>query len=292
VNAAARNPVTPTFLPPAAGIGLRAPHYREVVEARPRTAWFEVHSENFFGAGGQPHWFLERVRAHYPLSLHGVGLGLGSTDPLSQAHLSKLAGLIERYEPALVSEHLCWSAVQGRHLNDLLPLPLTEEALVHVCERIDTVQTVLGRQILVENISSYLRYRHSTIPEWEFVAEAARRSGCGILLDVNNIYVSSVNHGFDALAYLDAVPPQAVQEIHLAGFDSNGACLIDTHGKPVHGPVWNLYGEALSRLGPVPTLIEWDTDLPALEILLGEARKAQEILDQWTVPEATHALAA
>jgi hypothetical protein len=286
VNAAARNPVTPTFLPLAAGIGLRAPHYREVVEARPRTAWFEVHSENFFGAGGQPHWFLERVRAHYPLSLHGVGLGLGSTDPLSQAHLSKLAGLIERYEPALVSEHLCWSAVQGRHLNDLLPLPLTEEALVHVCERIDTVQTVLGRQILVENISSYLRYRHSTIPEWEFVAEAARRSGCGILLDVNNVFVSAVNHGFDPRRYLAAIPGEAVGEIHLAGFTAVEGCLIDTHGTRVSHDVWRLYAEVVERIGPRPTLIEWDTDIPPLEVLLGEARQAQQILEQ------RHALAA
>ena len=286
MNAAARNPVTPTFLPPAAGIGLRAPHYREVVEARPRTAWFEVHSENFFGAGGQPHWFLERVRAHYPLSLHGVGLGLGSTDPLSQAHLSKLAGLIERYEPALVSEHLCWSAVQGRHLNDLLPLPLTEEALVHVCERIDTVQTVLGRQILVENISSYLRYRHSTIPEWEFVAEAARRSGCGILLDVNNVFVSAVNHGFDPRRYLAAIPGEAVGEIHLAGFTAVEGCLIDTHGTRVSHDVWRLYAEVVERIGPRPTLIEWDTDIPPLEVLLGEARQAQQILEQ------RHALAA
>ena len=286
MNAAARNPVTPTFLPPAAGIGLRAPHYREVVEARPRTAWFEVHSENFFGAGGQPHWFLERVRAHYPLSLHGVGLGLGSTDPLSQAHLSKLAGLIERYEPALVSEHLCWSAAGGRHLNDLLPLPLTEEALEHVCERVDAVQTALGRQILVENISSYLRYRHSTIPECEFVAEVARRSGCGILLDVNNVFVSAVNHGFDPRKYLAAIPSEAVGEIHLAGFTAVEGCLIDTHGSAVSSDVWKLYAEIVQRIGPRPTLIEWDTDIPPLEILLGEACRAQQIL------EHGHALAA
>jgi uncharacterized protein (UPF0276 family) len=161
-----------------------------------------------------------------------------------------------------------------------------------VCRNVTAAQEALGRQILVENVSSYLQFCDSSIPEWEFLAEVARRSGCGILLDVNNIYVSSVNHGFDALAYLDAVPPQAVQEIHLAGFDSNGACLIDTHGRPVHGSVWNLYGEALSRLGPVPTLIEWDTELPPLEVLLAEARKAQEILEEWAVPEPRHAIAA
>jgi hypothetical protein len=275
-----------------AGIGLRTPHQRQVLAERPDVGWLEVHSENFFARGGQVLQVLERARSHYPLSLHGVGLSLGSVDPLSSEHLSLLKGLVERFEPGLVSDHLCWGAVGGRHLNDLLPLPYTEEALEVVCRNVGAAQEHLGRQILVENVSSYLQFSDSSIPEWEFLAEVARRSGCGILLDVNNIYVSSVNHGFDALAYLDAIAPQAVQEIHLAGFDSNGACLIDTHGKPVHGPVWNLYGEALSRLGPVPTLIEWDTDLPALEILLGEARKAQEILDQWTVPEATHALAA
>jgi hypothetical protein len=279
-------------IPVRAGIGLRTPHQRQVLAERPDVGWLEVHSENFFARGGQVLNVLERARSHYPLSLHGVGLSLGSADPLSAEHLSLLKGLVQRFEPGLVSDHLCWGAVGGRHLNDLLPLPYTEEALAVVCRNVGAAQEVLGRQILVENVSSYLQFCESSIPEWEFLAEVARRSGCGILLDVNNIYVSSVNHGFDALAYLDAVPPQSVQEIHLAGFDSNGACLIDTHGKPVHGPVWNLYGEALSRLGPVPTLIEWDTDLPALEILLGEARKAQEILDQWTVPEATHALAA
>jgi hypothetical protein len=265
---------------------LRAPHYREVVETRPRIAWFEVHSENFFGAGGQPHWFLEQVRAHYPISLHGVGLGLGSTDPLSQDHLRKLAALTRRYEPGLVSEHLCWSAVGGRHLNDLLPLPYTEEALNHVCERVDAVQVALGRQILVENISSYLRYRHSTIPECEFLAEVARRSGCGILLDVNNVFVSAINHGFDPRHYLSAIPGLCVGEIHLAGFTAVEGCLIDTHGSTVSPEVWNLYAELVRRIGPRPTLIEWDTDIPALEVLLGEARRAQQI------QEHRHALAA
>ena len=279
-------------IPVRAGIGLRTPHQRQVLAERPDVGWLEVHSENFFARGGQVLQVLERARSHYPLSLHGVGLSLGSVDPLSSEHLSLLKGLVERFEPGLVSDHLCWGAVGGRHLNDLLPLPYTEEALEVVCRNVGAAQEHLGRQILVENVSSYLQFSDSSISEWEFFAEVVRRSGCGILLDVNNIYVSSVNHGFDALAYLDAIAPQAVQEIHLAGFDSNGACLIDTHGKPVHGPVWNLYGEALSRLGPVPTLIEWDTDLPALEVLLDDARKAQEILDEWSMPEVTHALAA
>ncbi len=239
-----------------------------------------MHSENYFGEGGQPHRFLERIRADYPLSLHGVGLGLGSTAPLDLDHLSKLERLIGRYEPGLVSEHLCWSAAGGRHLNDLLPLPYTEEALAHVCGRIDQAQHLLGRQLLIENVSSYLQFRHSTIPEWEFLAEVSRRSGSAILLDVNNIYVNAVNHGFDPLTYLAAVPLAAVREIHLAGFDDSGACLIDTHGTPVAAEVWSLYREAVGRFGPRPTLIEWDTDIPPLDVLLAEASKAAGILAQ------------
>ena len=274
-------------IPARAGIGLRTPHCREMIESRPAAAgWLEVHSENYFGDGGQPHAFLETLRADYPLSLHGVGLGLGSTDPLDSEHLRRLAQLIERYQPGLISEHLCWSAAGGRHLNDLLPLPYTEEALAHVVQRILRTQEFLGRAILIENVSSYLRFTHSTIPEWEFLAEAARRTGCGILLDVNNIYVSAVNHGFDAQCYLAAIPAQAVQEIHLAGYDDSGACLIDTHGTAVSDPVWALYRDAIRRLGERPTLIEWDTDIPALDVLLAEARQADAILQD------AHAVAA
>jgi len=274
-------------IPARAGIGLRTPHCREMIESRPAAAgWLEVHSENYFGDGGQPHAFLETLRADYPLSLHGVGLGLGSTDPLDSEHLRRLAQLIERYQPGLISEHLCWSAAGGRHLNDLLPLPYTEEALAHVVQRILRTQEFLGRAILIENVSSYLRFTHSTIPEWEFLAEAARRTGCGILLDVNNIYVSAVNHGFDAQCYLAAIPAQAVQEIHLAGYDDSGACLIDTHGTAVSDPVWSLYRDAIRRLGERPTLIEWDTDIPALDVLLAEARQADAILQD------AHAVAA
>jgi uncharacterized protein (UPF0276 family) len=292
MNAAALTRPASRTIPVRAGIGLRAPHQRQILAERPDVGWLEVHSENYFARGGQALHFLERTRSLYPLSLHGVGLSLGSVDGLSVEHLALLKGLVDRFEPGLVSDHLCWSAVGGRHLNDLLPLPYTEEALAVVCRNVTVAQEYLGRRMLVENVSSYLQFSDSSIPEWEFVAEVARRTGCGILLDVNNIYVSSVNHGFDPLAYLDAIPPAAVEEIHLAGFDSNGVCLIDTHGKRVHGPVWNLYGEALSRLGPLPTLIEWDTDLPALEVLLDEARKAQDILDEWSLPEAVRALAA
>ena len=267
-------------IPARAGIGLRAQHYMDVLETRPSIGWLEVHSENYFGAGGQPHYFLEQFRARYPLSLHGVGLSLGSTDALDYAHLDKLKALIARYQPGLVSEHLCWGSVGGRYLNDLLPLPYTEEALRHICERICRTQDFLGRQILIENVSSYLQFAQSTIPEWEFVAAVAQTTGCGILLDVNNIYVNAVNSSFDPLIYLQAIPVEAVQEIHLAGFDSNGECLIDTHGKPVCDAVWALYREALERFGNVPTLIEWDTDIPELAVLLEEARKADAILEK------------
>ena len=286
MQAAARADHETGAIPARAGIGLRAPHCREIIETRPDIAWVEVHSENYFGDGGQPHHLLERIRRDYPLSLHGVGLGLGSVSPLDRGHLDKLARLIDRYEPGLVSEHLCWGAAGGRHLNDLLPLPYTEEALAHVCGRIEQVQTHLGRQILIENVSSYLQFLHSTIPEWEFLAAVASRSGCAILLDVNNIHVSAVNHRFDARTYLAAIPAAAVQEIHLAGFDASGPCLIDTHGTAVADEVWSLYREAIARLGPRPTLIEWDTDIPPLGVLLGEAAKAARIL------EHVHAVAA
>ena len=273
-------------IPPArAGIGLRAPHYRELLDTLPDIGWLEVHSENYFG-GGRPLWFLEQLRVRYPVSLHGVGMALGAAVRLDPAHLARLKALIERIDPGLVSEHLSWGAVTGRHLNDLLPLPYTEEALEQVCAHIAQVQDFLGRRILVENISSYLRWKHDTIPEWEFVAEIARRSGCGLLLDVNNIYVSAVNHGFDARTYLGAIPAACVEEIHLAGFDEGEQCLIDTHGKRVSAPVWQLYRETVVRLGPRPTLIEWDTDLPALGVLLDEAATAQAIL------ETDYALAA
>ena len=273
-------------VPARAGVGLRAPHYREVLATRPDVGWFEVHSENYFGDGGQPLHFLERVRAHYPISLHGVGMSLGTAEALDGEHLRRLKALIERIEPGLVSEHLCWSAIGGRHLNDLLPLPYTEEALAVVCAHVDEAQDFLGRQILVENVSSYLRFSHSTIDEWDFVAEVAARTGCGVLLDVNNIYVSACNHGFDARGYLRAIAPRAVGEIHLAGFDRLDGLLIDTHGNRVCADVWQLYREAVERCGPVPTLIEWDTDLPALAVLLDEAAIAQNILEE------CHALAA
>ena len=266
-------------LPRAAGIGLRAPHVEFVLAQRPPVPWFEVHSENYFADGGLALAALERIRADYPVSLHGVGLSLGSTDPLDTGHLAKLARLVDRVEPARVSEHLCWSSVNGRHYNELLPLPYTPEALDHVCARVAATQDFLRRQILVENVSSYLTFPESTIPECEFVAAVAARTGCLLLVDVNNICVNACNHGIDADAYLAAIPHAAVAEIHLAGFDASGPCLIDTHGAPVAPEVWSLYERALVRYGRVPTLIEWDTDIPDFAVLQREAATAQSFLD-------------
>lgn len=268
-----------TSLPVAAGVGLRAPHMARIRTERPSIGWLEVHSENFFLDGGPALAALDVIRSDYALSLHGVGLSMGSADPMDETHLAQLRRLADRVEPAAVSEHLCWGRIDGRHLNDLLPLPFTDEALGLVCERIDAVQGVLGRPILIENISAYVRFGCDAMAEWEFVAEVASRSGCKLLLDVNNIYVNAVNHGFDARAYLEAIPGDAVAEIHLAGYDASGACLIDNHGARIAPPVWTLYRDAIERFGPKPTLIEWDTDIPALEVLLDEAAKAQRILE-------------
>ena len=283
-------------LPVRAGIGLRGPHIDELLATKPHLAWLEVHSENYFGNGGRALRQLERVRADYPLSLHGVGMSLGSTDPLNANHLSKLKTLIARIEPHSVSEHLCWSSIGGRFLNDLLPLPYSEEALVVVCRNIQQAQDFLGRRLLIENVSSYIQFKDEALSEWDFLAEVARRCDCDILLDVNNIYVSSVNHGFDAQTYLDAIPAVRVAEIHLAGHESDAAddgsdsFLVDTHSRPVCDAVWSLYADALARFGPRPTLIEWDSDLPTLDVLIGEAGKAQQLLD--TYAPSHHARAA
>jgi hypothetical protein len=265
-------------LPLAAGIGLRAPHVAHVLAERPRVAWLEVHSENYFADGGAALRALTRIRADYPVALHGVGLSLGSTDPLDPDHLAKLRRLAQRIEPALVSEHLCWSSVDGRHYNDLLPLPFTEEALAHVCARVATVQDFLGRELAVENVSSYCAFAESTLDEAAFVAAVAARTGCRLLLDVNNVHVNARNHGFDARAWLAAIDPASVAEMHLAGFEDRGDLLVDTHGAPVAGDVWALYAHALDRFGPRPTLIEWDTDIPPFDVLAGEAATAQSMI--------------
>lgn len=275
--------------PLRAGIGLRARHYQDFLGASaripPHGGWVEVHSENYFGAGGLDRHVLERVRADVPVSLHGVGLGLGSVGGWSEVHLAKLSALVERIEPVFVSEHLCWNAIAERHFNDLLPVPFTKEALRLLAGRIDLVQERLRHRILIENVSTYLVFEESEMPEGEFIAELARRSGCGVLLDVNNLYVNQTNHGTDALDAIRAIPPDLVAEIHLAGHLVTPEGLIDHHGDRVAEPVWRLYESALERFGAVPTLIEWDTDVPALEVLLEEAAKANtrmEALDVLT----------
>jgi len=265
-------------LPCRAGIGLRAPHYREVLEKLPELGWVEVHNENFFG-GGAPLRTLLKAREHYPVSLHGVGMGLASTAPLNKAHLSALHHLCEVVQPAAISEHLCWNSAAGMVVNDLLPFPYTNEALAHVASRVEQVQEKLGRQLLVENLSSYLSFSHSEMTEGEFLAELIGRTGCGILFDVENLYVNARNLGVDAEAFISAIPAEAVKEYHLAGYSERDGCLVDTHNNPVFAEVWNLYEYALRHIGPRPTLIEWDSDIPALDVLMGEAAKAQQRLE-------------
>lgn len=270
-------------IPAAAGIGLRGPHQHEFLATRPAAAWLEAHSENYFAEDGVAVQTLDRIRQDYPLSLHGVGLSLGSIDPLDRDHLRKLARLVQRVQPGLVSEHLSWGSVDRQHLNDLLPLPYTEEALSHVTRRIQQVQDFLRRRILIENVSGYVEFTSSTMPEWEFLTAVAERSGAGILLDVNNIYVNAQNHGFRAIEYIDSVQPSLVEEIHLAGHSTqrfgDDEILVDTHDGVVCDDVWDLYQAAIRRIGAVPTLIEWDSELPPLATLLNEAAKAQRILD-------------
>jgi uncharacterized protein (UPF0276 family) len=268
------------------GIGLRAAHYPQFLGGRPQVGWVEVHSENYFGAGGRDRHVLESVRCDYAVSLHGVGLGIGSAEGYSAGHAQKLRALVEWVEPAFVSEHLCWGAAASRHFNDLLPLPHTEEALALVAGRVARLQDLLRCRILVENISSYLEPGPGEMTEGEFLAALARRSGCGLLLDINNLYVNQVNLGRDAAAQMRALDPESVEEIHLAGYTEGAHCLIDTHGARVSDAVWRLYEAALERFGPVPTLIEWDTDVPALHVLLDEAAKAQARMD------SLHAIAA
>lgn len=261
------------------GIGLRTEHYEPITREWPAIDWFEAITENFMDSGGRPLQILERVRARYPMALHGVSLSIGSTDPLNARYLERLKILVDRIEPAIVSDHLCWTGVDGENLHDLLPLPFTDEALRHVAGRVEQVQEFLGRKILLENVSSYVTYRHSVMPEWEFLTAVARRAGCGILLDLNNVYVNSVNHQFDPAEYVRKVPPELVGQFHLAGHTDMGKFLFDTHSKPVIEQVWNLYREALKLYGPISTLIEWDEDIPPLPRLLEEAGRAKAILD-------------
>jgi uncharacterized protein (UPF0276 family) len=276
------NPTLP--VPAEAGIGLRFQHHQAVLDTAPDVAWMEVHTENYMG-GGAPLCYLDAIRRDYPISLHGVGLSLGSAEGLDMGHLDRVRRVAARVEPALMSEHIAWSMADDAYLADLLPLPMTEEALAVVSRHVDQVQSCLKRRILVENPSTYLRFRHSTVPEWEFMAAVAERTGCGLLCDVNNIYVSAHNHGWDVSAYLTALPPAAIGEIHLAGHSvralpGGGTLRIDDHGSQVIAEVWALYQEALARFGPVPTLIEWDNAVPSLDVLIAEANHARTLLAQ------------
>ena len=263
------------------GLGLRPEHYEAVLAERPALDWFEATSENYMVPGGRPLHYLEQVRARYPVVLHGVSLSIGGCDPLDERYLDDLARLAARIEPAWISDHLCWTGFAGHNLHDLLPLPYTEEAVAHVVSRVHRVQERLARRIALENVSSYAEFRHSEMTEWEFLAEVAERADCLILLDVNNVWVSSVNHGFDPRRYVDALPAARVQQIHLAGPSEAGALLVDTHDHPVRDPVWELYAHAIRRLGPTATMIERDDRIPALDALiaeLGEARRIAETM--------------
>ena len=265
-----------------AGIGLRFAHHRAIVDERPAVGWLEVHAENYFG-GGAPLAWLDAIRRDYPIALHGVGASLGSVDPIDDRHLARLHGLIERVEPIFVSEHLAWSVVDGAYLADLLPLPMTEEALNVVCRNIERMQACLRTRILVENPSTYLRFVDSTIPEAQFLSALVAKTGCALLCDVNNAYVSAANHGLDVRAWLAGLPASAVREIHLAGHATrhvDGCELrIDDHGSPVADEVWQLYSHALEQWGPVPTLVEWDTRVPPLDTLVAQAQRADVALD-------------
>lgn len=262
------------------GVGLRTEHYDSITQAWPAMDWFEAISENFMDSGGRPLQVLEEVRRHYPVALHGVSLSIGSTDPLDTDYLARLKRLADRVDAAIVSDHLCWTGVEGENLHDLLPLPFTEEAVRHVAGRVEQVQRILGRRILLENVSSYVTYAHSTMPEWEFLRAIAERSGCGILLDLNNIYVNGYNHQFDPRMFLEHLPGELVGQFHLAGHSNLGSYLFDTHDAPVIDAVWKLYREALQRWGPVTTLIEWDAHLPPFARLAEEAERARAIYVQ------------
>ncbi|MCB2102128.1 MAG: DUF692 domain-containing protein [Rhodobacterales bacterium] len=276
------SPFSSASIPPREGVGLKPRHYDRVLADGPDLGWFEVHTENYMGDGGPPHRYLTAIRERYPLSLHGVGLSLGSAEAPDARHLARIRALVDRYEPGLVSEHLSWSIAGGTFSNDLLPLPYTEETLAVVARNIDIAQDALGRTLLVENPSTYLQFADSTIPEPDYLAELARRTGCGILLDVNNLYVCAMNHGFDPIPPLDALAAGPVGEIHLAGHalrrHRGQEIRIDDHGSPVIDPVWALYERVLARTGPVPTLIEWDTDVPEFHVLLDQAEQARRRL--------------
>lgn len=259
------------------GLGLRTEHYNAILESKPKVDWFEALSENYMIPGGKPLHYLDRIRADYPVVMHGVSLSIGSTTEFNKEYLRDLKKLVDRIEPKWISDHLCWTGVHGQNMHDLLPLPYTEETAKHVAERVRIVQDYLGRQILLENVSSYASYIDSTMTEWEFITQISEAADCLLLLDVNNIYVSSYNHNFDAKAFIDGVPAKRVQQIHLAGHQNNGDYIIDTHDAPVIDPVWDLYQYTMSQLGAVSTMIERDDHIPELGVLVQELQRARDI---------------
>ncbi len=283
-------------IPARAGVGLKAEHYEAIISMWPDVGFFEVHAENYMGAGGPPHRYLSAIRDRYPISLHGVGLSIGADRPLDVEHLLRLKDLLNRYRPGLFSEHLAWSTHETGFLNDLLPVPYTNETLAVVCEHIDQVQATLSRTMLLENPSTYLAFAASTYAETDFMAEIARRTGCGLLLDVNNVHIACVNQQWNPFDYIDSYPLLHVQEVHLAGFtreaDEMGRpLLIDTHNRPVDHLVWDLYAYATKRMGPVPTLIEWDSDVPSWQELNAEAERAEAIMSPMHQKETKRARA-
>lgn len=268
------------------GVGLRSCHYQYILAHLPEVPWLEILSDNYLMSGGSDLQYLMAIRAHYPVAMHGVGLSIGSTDPLNRDYLNKLKQLANRVEPQLISDHLCWISVDGHYLHDLLPLPYTEEAITHVVARIKTIQDFLGQQILIENASSYMQYQQSEMTEWQFINEIATRADCFILLDVNNVYVSAHNHGFDPYEYIQEIKLDRVRQFHLAGYQDKQRYLFDTHNELVHQPVWDCYKAAVERFGSVPTLIEWDSDIPPFNVLQQEANKAQAIIDEFVAIQA------
>ena len=268
----------PLTAPPLGfGLGLRTTHYEEILAGPCAVDWFELLSENYMVPGGKPLHYLDRIRADFPVVMHGVSLSIGSTDPLDWTYLRALRALAERVSPHWISDHLCWTGVSGKNTHDLLPVPYTEEAVAHIAARVQAIQEFLGRRILLENVSSYVSYKESDLTEWEFLSEIARRADCLILLDINNIYVSAYNHGFDAEQYLTGVPSERVQQIHIAGHSNCGDYIIDTHDADVIDPVWTLYGKAIERLGPVSTMIERDDHIPPLADLVAELNQARRV---------------
>lgn len=271
------------------GLGLRTQHYQDILESKPKVDWFEILSENYLIPGGKPLYFLDKIRADYPVVMHGVSLSIGSTDPLDTDYLKQLKALATRVEPCWISDHLCWTGVNGLNMHDLLPLPYTQQAIDHIVSRIQQVQDFLGRQILIENVSSYLTYTHSQMSEWDFISEIVQRADCFLLLDVNNVYVSSVNHDFNPLDYIKALPMDRVAQIHLAGHFNEGTYIIDTHDAPIVDAVWNLYEQTLARFGQISTMIERDDHIPPLEELLLELNQAKAIAQRVISQETAYA---